>query len=119
MQNPPMSEVYYTNEMGMTVFTSTFHKQRGNCCLAACLHCPYGYSIEKEGFSFEKIYIGNCEEAKKIYPKDNYENFLLVTHKGFSAALVKVDSGQIKDLYLGQYFTEMGITKELLQKYLF
>jgi len=31
---------------GFTVFTATYHKNRGHCCQSGCRHCPYGFKPE-------------------------------------------------------------------------
>ena len=45
----------YEDEFGNTIFTSEFYKRRGSCCKSGCLHCPYGYTLNKIGIKLNAI----------------------------------------------------------------
>jgi hypothetical protein len=42
-RNGLVSEDFYLNEDGFTVFTEAYHLKRGYCCKNGCRHCPYGF----------------------------------------------------------------------------
>jgi len=39
--------IHYYLENGRVVFTERYHKERGQCCLSSCRHCPFTPKHEK------------------------------------------------------------------------
>jgi hypothetical protein len=37
----PNEPDFYLDELGRTVFTTSYHLKRGYCCDSGCRHCPY------------------------------------------------------------------------------
>jgi hypothetical protein len=37
-------DTYIDPFSGYSVFTETYHKNRGFCCESGCRHCPYGFT---------------------------------------------------------------------------
>jgi hypothetical protein len=59
-----MSENYYIDINGNTIFRSEFYKNKGRCCKSSCLHCPYGHTLRTQGLSLKKINDDNSEELE-------------------------------------------------------
>lgn len=122
-------DLSYLNPEGFTVFTSQFHKNRGTCCKSACIHCPYGYTIKKHGIEFkafgpqdEQIIQEILEEAnqsslewKSFLP----DNILLILIKGVVAGFILKNHIVVKKLVLKKHFEDQGISRELVESYLF
>jgi Family of unknown function (DUF5522) len=122
-------ELSYLSPEGFTIFTSQFHRNRGSCCKSACLHCPYGYTFKKSGIQFssvdekdlpmvEKILDENAvseTEWKKFFP----ENLKLIKIKDVVAGLVLKNHIVIKYVYLRKEFRDQGLSRELLESYMF
>jgi len=140
-----MGDLTYQNN-GRDVKTSKYLRNKKTCCKTSCLHCPYGFTLAKEGLILEPIGESNFTEAKELAPKNsnennitaaslldsafggnkkkeylnlkNKDNYLLVKIKGKTCALVKKKANQIAEIYYKEYFDDQGITKEVVQSYL-
>jgi hypothetical protein len=122
-----MSDYFYLNEKGDQVFTSQYLLNRKSCCKTACLHCPYGFTVKKHGFTFElvetdddiklalHIVAGDFEKWQKYPPEHRY----FVVLKDQYCAVFGKNHIQIKDLWLKPEFKSQGISKELLESYFF
>lgn len=62
-----MSENFYYDDLGNTVFRSSYYKKRGSCCKSACLHCPYGYTLREKGLTKEVINEKSLKVSKSIF----------------------------------------------------
>lgn len=141
-----MSELTYEKD-GFNVKTSTFLKNRGSCCKTSCLHCPYGFTIEKEGLEILPITDDNFLEAKEIAPRDktgevdvaasllasafgnqktkevltekNKNLYLLVKLKGETCAVAKTNGSSITEIYHKKYFENQGITLDEVSRFAF
>ncbi len=121
-------ELSYLDTEGYTVFTSEFHRKRGRCCQSSCLHCPFGHTIKKHGLDFKKIdqhdenlvsqilFHKNVNIAWKDFLPDNA---LFLTLKGVTCGIVLKNHIVIKELILKEEFSHQGISKELVEAYLF
>jgi hypothetical protein len=122
-------DLSYINSDGHTVFTSHFLKNRGTCCRSFCLHCPFGLTIKKFGIEFEGITSANeflidqilqdsgkdFSDWKSFLP----ENVLLIKLKGTVCGFLLKNHIVIKHLFLKKHFQSQGISKELVEAYLF
>ncbi len=118
------NELTYLSPEGHTIFTSRFHRKRGTCCKSACVHCPFGYTIKKHGLEFraatqedtpflEKV--GGGLDWKSYLP----DNVLLVTLKGQVCGFLVKNHIVVKGLVLLPEYTDQGISRELVESYLF
>lgn len=122
-------DLSYLNPEGFTVFTSQFHKNRGTCCKSACLHCPYGYTIKKHGIEFKAIGSGDEHIIQEILEEANQpslewksflpDNILFIQIKGAVAGLILKNHIVVKKLVLKKQFEDQGISRELVESYLF
>lgn len=114
----------YINEKGFTVFTSYYLKLKGSCCKCSCLHCPYGYTVDKYGFSFEKL---NTQEPKKLLPKISYlfeganlhpqkDLIYLIYLKDNLCGLLSMKDSAVDKFYLLEPFLDQNICKEIISK---
>lgn len=131
----------YEDEFGNTIFTSEFYKRRGSCCKSGCLHCPYGYTLNKIGIKLNAINSKNKRIAKSFFDKyinkSNFassllegafgaqksawdeKNFLLLTLKDRVCGLLEVDKkGEYKSHYLHPMFKDQGINDTYLRSLL-
>lgn len=135
----------YTKD-GCDIKTSKFLKNRGSCCKTSCLHCPYGFTLKKEGLEIKKVDPSNFQNALEIFklrnieetsvtsnlfgqafgkPKTkenlnetNMEKYRLVALKGENCAIIKYFNLQATELYHAQYFDEQGITLDYINSIL-
>ena len=139
-----MSELTYHKD-GFDVKTTTFLKNRGSCCKTSCLHCPYGFTLKKEGLELVSVTDENFAEAKELAPKApekndiaasllasafggskpkptltlaNKESYLLVKIKGETCALAKKSGSLITEVHHKQYFENQGITTDMVGSFL-
>lgn len=122
-------ELSYLNAEGYTVFTSQFHKNRGTCCKSACLHCPYGYTLKKFGLEFSEALENDQAEVEKIITESGNSftdwrsffpgNVLFVKIKGQVCGVVLKNHIVIKHVFLLPQFQNQGLSKEMLESYLF
>ncbi|MFT6068018.1 MAG: hypothetical protein ACJAT2_002198 [Bacteriovoracaceae bacterium] len=131
-----MTELTYQKD-GHDVKTSQFLRNRGTCCKTSCLHCPYGFTLKKEGLKFLPVTEGNFAQASKLAPdesatqnsvaasflasafgeakpktfisKENMSDFLLVTLKDEVCALVKKSGLQATEVFYAKHFDKQGI----------
>lgn len=121
--------MFYINSDGFNVFTTEYLKKRGTCCRSSCLHCPYGFTVKKYGIHFISISslddqllqeISTGWDSKKIdwskYPLGNIK--LIKLKDAIIGALIK-DHISIKHLFLKTEFQSQGLSKELIEAYLF
>ena len=107
----------YINSDGFTVFTSHFHKKRGHCCSSACLHCPYGFTINQFGFEFvvpndqDKFLIENIINESGLERPGNpfaLQNISIIKLKKHTCGiLIKQVVGNV--LILKKEFKDQGI----------
>ncbi len=117
------NELSYLTPEGYTVFTSKFLKNRGTCCKAACLHCPYGFTVKKLGIQFADITEEHFAEVdalsnmewKSFYP----DNAKLIIIKDVVAGVLFKNHIVIKHFFLKKHFQNMSLSRELLEAYLF
>ncbi len=121
-------ELSYETMEGYTVFTSEFLKKKGTCCRSACLHCPYGFTIKKHGFEFRNFQEGDESLLETMLVESHLElewkkfenqniNFIFLK-KQLCGVLFK-NHIVIKHFILKPHFQNQGISKELLEAYLF
>lgn len=136
-----MNDLTYKRD-GHDVKTSKFLRNRGSCCKTSCLHCPYGFTIKKEGLELSPIDDENFEEASKLAPttgnsggdvaasllasafgdvkpkealtKNNKDSYRLVKIKGETCALVKKGNLQFTEIFHKEHFEDQGITLDLV-----
>lgn len=142
-----MSELTYENKNGDTVFTSSYLKNRGTCCETCCLHCPYGYTLKKEGLKFEEVTEARLEEAqfildggkkkeefniaasllagafgkpKKITPitLENKKNYRFILLKNQVGGLIRRDVIQVKEVFLLEHFKNQDLSLEMVSTFL-
>ncbi len=129
-----MNDKFYINENGDSVFTAQFLRQRGSCCKSACLHCPYGFTLNKLGLKLAELSVDNQLAAQKIYnqyftkdditssllgsafkansdskPELSNKNFKVISLKDVVCGIVHVSNGHFKKLYLAEHFGDQGI----------
>ncbi len=118
------NELTYLSPEGHTIFTSRFHRKRGTCCKSACVHCPFGYTIKKHGLEFRPVTqedssflesVAGTVDWKSYLP----DNVLLVTLKGQVCGFLVKNHIVVKGLVLLPEFTDQGISRELVESYLF
>jgi hypothetical protein len=122
-------ELSYLSPEGYTVFTSQFLKNRGTCCKSSCLHCPFGYTLKKCGLEFQAVTESEFESVEKIFSdvstptpdwKSFYpENILLIKLKGSICGLLLKNHIVVKQLFLLPQFQNQGLSKEMVESYLF
>ena len=140
-----MNELTYKRN-DRDVKTSKFLRNKKTCCKTSCLHCPYGFTLEKEGLELEIIDESNFNEARQIAPdsspqtnditasllassfggnkknesltQENKDNYLIVKLKGETCALVKKKNNRIIEIYHKEHFDDQGITKEMVETFL-
>ena len=140
-----MTELTYQKD-GHDVKTSQFLRNRGTCCKTSCLHCPYGFTLQKEGLQFHPINEENFPEALELAPpetssensiaasflasafgapkdktsitKESMSDFLLVTIKGEVCALVKIESLQASEIFYAKHFEYQGIDLDIINSLL-
>ncbi len=122
-------ELSYETPEGYTVFTSQFLKNRGTCCKSACLHCPYGYTLKKHGLQFQEIKEEDFPEVEAIINQSGQtmtdwksfwpENIRFILLKNQQCGVLLKNHIVIKHLYLRPYFQQQGLSKEMVEAYLF
>lgn len=117
------NELSYLSPEGYTVFTSKFLKNRGTCCKTACLHCPYGFTVKKLGIQFSDILesqFSEVDELTKMEWKSFYpENAKLIMIKDTIVGVLLKNHIVIKHLFLKPHFEHQGLSRELIEAYLF
>jgi hypothetical protein len=122
-------ELSYETPEGYTVFTSQYLKNKGTCCKSSCLHCPYGFTIKKNGLEFEKMTEKDFPEIEnllkeygqeaidwKTFLPDNIISFRL---KGHCCGFFLKNHIVIKHLFLFPRFQNQNLYKELIEAYFF
>lgn len=93
--------------------------KKTRCCESRCLHCPYGYTIKKEGFQFVDYEEAYQECYEFIQDKADYQSYKMVTLKKIIIGFIKVNHIIITDMVLRQEFQKQNISKELIEAYFF
>ena len=122
-------ESSYLDKNGNSIFTSHYLKARKTCCKTACLHCPYGHTIKKNGIHFQEFKIDRTEEASDILAEFNktfadiqnqdHANIKFMTLKDHVIGLFVKNHIIIKEFYLKERFRDQDISKELVESYFF
>ncbi len=121
-------ELSYETMEGYTVFTSEFLKKKGTCCRSACLHCPYGFTIKKHGFEFRNFQEGDESLLETMLVESHLElewkkfenqNINFIFLKNQLCGVLFKNHIVIKHFILKPHFQNQGISKELLEAYLF
>lgn len=119
-------ELSYINSDGNTVFTSHYHKARGTCCKSACIHCPFGFTLKKHGMTFTAA--DSADLVEKFLSENSssfdwkaftLENILIVKVKEQVCGILFKNHIVIKHLILKKQFEDQGLSKELVESYLF
>lgn len=119
------SELSYISPEGYTVFTSTFHRKRGTCCKSSCLHCPYGFTLKKNGLAFRKVVEAEEEIVKSLVGSDlNWrihlpENIQWILIKDRVAGIMIKNHIIVKEVFLLPQFQHQGLDKDLIESYYF
>jgi hypothetical protein len=121
-------ELSYINTDGYVVFTSDFLKNKGTCCRSACIHCPYGFTVKKHGFQFRDFDAGDASLLETMLKESNdkldwktfdYQNIKFIFLKNQLCGVLFKNHIVIKHFILAPQFQKQGISKELLEAYLF
>lgn len=122
-------ELTYLNSDGFTVFTSQFLKNRGTCCKTACLHCPYGFTLKKLGLSFREVKEEDFSQIENILQESSQsgvdwkpfypENIRFIIIKDHVCGFLLKNHIVIKHLFLKPYFQDQGLSREMVEAYLF
>jgi hypothetical protein len=119
------SELSYISPEGYTVFTSNFHRKRGTCCKSSCLHCPYGFTLKKNGLTFRKVVEAEEEIVKSLVGSDlNWrihlpENIQWILIKDRVAGIMIKNHIIVKEVFLLPQFQHQGLDKDLIESYYF
>jgi hypothetical protein len=140
-----MNDLTYQRN-GHDIKTSRFLLNRKTCCKTSCLHCPYGFTLKKEGLQFEPLTDENFSEAKELMqthtPKENditaslmsgafgkpkpketlsiqnRDDYQLVKLKGETCALAKKNSLKITEIFHKTHFENQDITLDVVNSFL-
>ncbi len=140
-----MTELTYKDEDNNDVFTSQYLKNKKTCCKSTCLHCPYGYTLEKCGLTFSPVTKESLERANQIISPEEQEGFsvassllasaygapkkkTLITErtyahyffihlKGRECGVVKKGIMQFSQIYLNEYFKDQGLELALVNSF--
>lgn len=114
----------YLTPEGHTVFTSEYLQNRGTCCKSACLHCPYGFTLKKHGLQFEPFQNEHTEFVESLVGTFDWktfspENILLMSLKGVQCGVVFKNHIVVKKLFTKAEFEKQGLSRELVESYIF
>jgi hypothetical protein len=121
-------ELTYLSPEGHTVFTSHYLKNRGTCCRAGCLHCPYGFTLKKFGLQFEEVKAEDFGLVESILEEAGHqidwhsfwpEHLRLVKIKNQVCGFILKNNLVIKHLFLRPHFQHQGLSKEMVESYFF
>jgi hypothetical protein len=121
-------ELSYINPDGYVVFTSDFLKNKGTCCRSACIHCPFGFTVKKHGFQFRDFTHGDESQLETMLKESNDkldwktfddQNIKFIFLKNQLCGVLFKNHIVIKHFILAPQFQKQGISKELLEAYLF
>ena len=123
------SEFSYLSSDGHTIFTSSYLKKRGSCCRSACLHCPYGHTVKKLGIQFESMVFSDSKCLEEMLEHSGATDFDWKSFKMEDIKFIKIKNVMsgvlfknhiiIKHLFLTKHFRDQGLSKELVEAYLF
>jgi len=138
-------ELTYTDQNNNTVYTSKYLRNRGSCCKTKCLHCPYDFTIKELGLTFKPLDESDISKANQLITDSrpstsgisesliagafggskatkvsryNLDKFKWVFLKENRCALLQLGKIQAKDLFLEEYFSEQGLSLEIVESYL-
>ena len=121
-------ELTYTSTEGFLVFTSEYLRNKGTCCRSACLHCPYGFTVKKHGFQFRDFREGDESLLETMLQESNtafdwsiftHENIKFILLKNQLCGVLFKNHIVIKQLILKPQFQNQGLSRELIEAYLF
>lgn len=122
-------ELTYQTPEGYTVFTSQFLKNRGTCCKTACLHCPFGFTLKKHGLSFQEVKEEDFPQIETMLQESGQsavdwktfwpENIRFILIKDTICGFLLKNHIVIKHLFLKPHFRNQGLSKEMVEAYLF
>jgi hypothetical protein len=126
MNNELMS---YVNESGHSILTAHYLKKRGTCCKSACLHCPYGFTLKKNGLTFHDVDEKDSSIIDKIisdsgnssinWKEFSFDNIKLIKLKSQLCGVLLKNHLVVKHLYLKPEFQHQGLSKEIVESYYF
>jgi len=112
----------YINENGFTVFTSYYLKLKGGCCKCSCLHCPYGYTLEKHGLGFEKLNLSKSKkhlplirdllESADLHPQKDLIHVIFL--KNYVCGLLTIKDSNIDKIILRKHFSDQNLCREII-----
>lgn len=122
-------ELTYETPEGYTVFTSQYLKNKGTCCKSACLHCPYGFTLKKHGLTFREVKEEDFSQIEAMLQESDQlavdwksfgtDNIRFILIKDTVCGFLLKNHIQIKHLILKPYFRDQGLSKEMVEAYLF
>ena len=122
-------ELTYETPEGYTVFTSQFLKNKGTCCKSACLHCPYGYTLKKHGLAFQEVKEEDFPKIETMFQECGQlavewkpfwpENIRFILIKDQICGFLLKNHIVIKHFYLKPHFQNQGLSREMIEAYLF
>lgn len=121
-------ELSYLSPEGYTIFTSQFLKNKGTCCKSACLHCPFGYTLKKIGLEFSDVGEDQSSLLDSIKEESGseidwriftFDNIKIIKLKGIVCGYLLKNHIVIKHLILKPHFKDQGLSKEMVESYLF
>lgn len=124
-----LKELTYETPEGYTVFTSQFLKNKGTCCKSACLHCPYGFTLKKYGLTFKEVLEADLPKIETMIEESGQlqvdwkpfwpENIRFIVIKDQICGFLLKNHIVIKHLFLKPYFQDQGLSREMVEAYLF
>lgn len=122
-------ELTYLDQNGNTVFTSQFLRNKGTCCKSGCLHCPYGYTVKKNGLQFREVLEEDFPLVETIMKEAGQtvadwksfwpENMRFLLLKNHVCGVFFKNHIVIKHLCLRTHFQSQDLSKELVESYFF
>ena len=124
-----LKELTYETPEGYTVFTSQFLKNKGTCCKSACIHCPYGFTLKKHGLTFKEVLEADLPKIETMIQESGQlpidwkpfwpENIRFIVIKDQICGFLLKNHIVIKHLFLKPYFQDQGLSREMVEAYLF
>ena len=132
-----MSDYYIDPQTGFNVKTAKAHLKKGSCCKCGCLHCPYGYTLNKFGLEVKKYNDQDRDLAKEIFDahkntttqsllssafgnqsKKSLDQYHFIYLKGYLCGLCLIQGKIVTELLLHENFNSQGINKSIIENYL-
>lgn len=113
-----MSEINWDFEASMT---AELLIDRGRCCEANCIHCPYGYTVKKLKLKFYDYEEKHNSFYQFLIDKkvNDFKEYKLLVLKEIIIGFIKVDKVFVTDTIFRPGFEQQNITKELIESYYF